>query len=341
MKDNKKYILNILLLILVTTIVLYFSLRDDFGQIMIILKQANLWGLLGGFILILITHYFCAVAITRLLKKDHPHLKISQTFRTRLLEQFARGVTPYQTGGQAMQCYALTRYEVPVNHSIYALSIDFIIYQCTAVVFQLIFIIAYLPNFYTNQFIFYGVIIATVINFSILVLLFLLLKWSSFHHFIAHYGLKFLAKVKILKNYEQTQVTLQSKIDEFALQINYITKERRLVLGNAFLYLINLMILHSIPFIVAWALHLDLSINLYFYTIALSVFVNTFNALNPIPGATGGTEAVFILLFGFILQQTSEINSLMLGWRFITFYSMILVGAIYFIRFMSQKKTAS
>ena len=54
MTKNKKNIINALVLVGITIIVLYFSLKDDFENIMIQLQTINIWWLILAFLIVII-----------------------------------------------------------------------------------------------------------------------------------------------------------------------------------------------------------------------------------------------------------------------------------------------
>ncbi|MBX2889318.1 MAG: flippase-like domain-containing protein [Saprospiraceae bacterium] len=62
---------------------------------------------------------------------------------------------------------------------------------------------------------------------------------------------------------------------------------------------------------------------LHFFLLQWMVFVAM--ALVPTPGAAGGAEAAFLLVFGKIIPK-SAVGPALTGWRFLTYYFMLLVG---------------
>ncbi len=336
-KSYLNYAIGIVLLIIATAGVLYLSLKNDAQAIVSILKQSIPLYFLLAISLVGLTHFNCALAIRKLLLPYYPDLKRITIFKTRMLEQFARGVTPLQSGGQVIQVYALKQFGIGYDHSIFALSVDFVIFQFTAVLIQLIFILGYLFKYTSNTILFYGVLLGFIINAAVLAGLFLLLKWQAFHTFIAHHGLRFLHKLRFIKDLDQSRQALDQKILDFSKQLDYILREKKIVIHNCILYLLNLFILNAIPFIMALALRIPIGMDLFFDFMALSLFVAAFNSFIPIPGATGGIEAAFILAYSAFIQDSTLISGMMLGWRFVTYYIFILAGALYFIIFMIRK----
>jgi uncharacterized membrane protein YbhN (UPF0104 family) len=62
---------------------------------------------------------------------------------------------------------------------------------------------------------------------------------------------------------------------------------------------------------------------LSFFLLQWMVFVAM--ALVPTPGAAGGAEAAFLLVFGKIIPSAA-VGPALAGWRFLTYYFMLLAG---------------
>ncbi len=62
-----------------------------------------------------------------------------------------------------------------------------------------------------------------------------------------------------------------------------------------------------------------------FFLLQWAVF--TLMSLIPTPGATGGAEAAFLILFGALLPEKA-IGTVLLGWRFLDFYFLGILGII-------------
>ena len=60
------------------------------------------------------------------------------------------------------------------------------------------------------------------------------------------------------------------------------------------------------------------------------------NAFIPIPGASGGTELMFVGMFGLIISNPVEVTTVMLLWRFLSFYLIIIIGAIIFFFILTK-----
>ena len=69
----------------------------------------------------------------------------------------------------------------------------------------------------------------------------------------------------------------------------------------------------------------------YFFScfIGICSFVYMITAFVPIPGASGGSEGVYYMLFSPILGSVGTPTS-MLIWRFMTYYLGLILGAVVF-----------
>ena len=60
-----------------------------------------------------------------------------------------------------------------------------------------------------------------------------------------------------------------------------------------------------------------------------SSIINLINTFLPIPGASGGSEGCYMILFGFLGRANA--SSSMFLWRFFSFYFGLILGMITFI----------
>ena len=88
----------------------------------------------------------------------------------------------------------------------------------------------------------------------------------------------------------------------------------------------KLTLLYSVPFFAALSLKVPLTAANYPNFLSLAAAISLFNTFMPIPGASGGSEASFMLLFGFLGQATA--SSAMLIWRMLTFYFGLLLSIL-------------
>ena len=101
---------------------------------------------------------------------------------------------------------------------------------------------------------------------------------------------------------------------------------------------------YSIPFIIYQSLGVKIGISSLFFMLAMSAFACAIAVWVPTPGATGGIEVAFSVLFAQIavIKETGDAEtyaaSAMILWRFITYYLMMVYGFVSYFLFESRLK---
>ena len=93
--------------------------------------------------------------------------------------------------------------------------------------------------------------------------------------------------------------------------------------------MVRLSLYYSLPFVIALALHIPLKMNELIDVMALSSFVTMANNFIPIPGASGGTEVVFSLLFSGMMKNLT--GAVLVLWRFSTYHIVLIIGGVLFV----------
>ena len=99
-------------------------------------------------------------------------------------------------------------------------------------------------------------------------------------------------------------------------------------IGLLFLNTLALVCLYLVPLTILFSLGDYNSFNAIHSLVIIS-FVSIISGYVPSPGGTGGQEYIFTLLFGAYLTNPL-LSSLMILWRFITYYFPMIIGALLF-----------
>ena len=145
---------------------------------------------------------------------------------------------------------------------------------------------------------------------------------------------KFLAKIRIVKNRKATITKVEFEINEYAKCVRTILKTRGLFFKTVLLSVAFNTLIAIIPFFVLTAFGGDVDFLPCFVT---TVAVTSAVYFVPTPGNAGAAEGAFFIVFSAL--STGYVFWAMLVWRFFSYYIYILMGpVIYFIIHLEKKR---
>ena len=138
MKNSK---LNTIIIVIVTAIVLFFALKDDFIEKINYLFSFNILWLIFAIILVVSYWILKSLVIYYCTKKFNNQYKFKQSLKLIMDVQFVNGITPFATGGQPYQVYRLKKQGLNLRQSTNVAIQDFIVYQIALITLGTIAII--------------------------------------------------------------------------------------------------------------------------------------------------------------------------------------------------------
>lgn len=334
MKKNKY---NILLLIVVAFIVLYFSLSSDFEGILKQLVSMNIVYVLLAILLMIMYWFIRSIILHRLIIKFKPDYKFRTAFKLKLSTQFFNAITPFASGGQPFQILVLKREGVNLSSGTNIVIQNFIIYQVALIllgIFAIIFnnVWGLFPDVgILKQLVTIGFIVNTLVTLS----MFLIAFNKRFNKFIVDSVIKLLSKVKIVKNTEKKLLEWQENLNNFNVGAKELMKNKGQFAFFVLLDIIALASLYLVPLMVLYGTGDYNSFNALECIIAVA-YVMLMGSFVPLPGGTGGLEYGFTQFFGNFISS-SQLMAIMLVWRFITYYLGLFIGAIAFNIYSKEK----
>ena len=333
-KDTHKwqsYLLNIVFILLLAAIAYWFVLKDHLDDILSIIRNVDPFWIGIAIICLLLMRCCTAYMYKRLCGLTHPFYRLRDGFVNTFSGFFFSAITPSYTGGQFAQAYVFNKQGIPLSIAAGVLWMDFIIAQSTLVTSVLLFLLLRFKHFYTNysQF-FVFVIIGFLMNTSIIVILYMLVRFPKFYTWVMERGVEIAAKLKLTKDAEGLREKIVQTVDRFQNELHVIFKNKKLLVQLFSVDFMKNILYYSVPLFVAYALRIPVEPKQIINILALASFVNVINALIPLPGSSGGTEVTFVLMFSTIFGQIHA-TSIMLVWRFITYYLMMIIGGIMFV----------
>lgn len=328
---------NIFLIIGLAAIVLGYTLKADGENVIETLKSVSIPGLILIILLMVFERFLLGVGLAEECKLTHPKYTYKQGFINAYVAGLFNNITPGASGGQVAQGYIFRKQGIPISNSIGVLWLDFIVYQSTMCLLVLFLIIVKFPYFYSNYSQFFLIVLAGfAVGAAIIVFLWVLAVSPKFYHWLTTSGIEIGYKLHIVKDKQLTLAKLNAQLEQFSKEIYVLKTHKKLIVFLAVDDLIRLLIYYSIPFLCALVLKIPVSADMYFNMVALSSFVAMVNAFLPMPGSSGGTEATFVLMFS-TLFTTTQSASIMLLWRLVTFYQVLIIGSIVFLYAKTRK----
>lgn len=266
----------------------------------------------------------------------------AQTFRGSLRVamggQFFNSITPFASGGQPFQAYALTKQGVPLGIGMNGLLSKFILYQAALVIISAILLIARLPYFQQNVSNFSAIVlIGFLINLLVMLCLIGIALFQNTTRKVSRIIIRFLAKIKVLKEPEQKTAYMDSELDKFGACFKEMSQNLPIMIRGFLLSVVQLMVHLAVPYMIYRAFGLN-EIDLL-TILAAQAFVMMVSSFIPIPGAGVGAEGFFYFFFRQFFTADGQLGLALILWRVITFYLTVFVSAFFTVG--SSKKTVS
>lgn len=329
-KVMKKEKISTIILIILTIGIFYVLVKDNYRDIFYSIINANYFYLLIAVIFYVLYTVLQAIPFYTFTKMNKYNLKFSFFIYLVAVTNFFNGITPLATGGQPLQVYELHKNKVSVVNSTNIVIENYIIFQFSIVLFGIISLIInnIFHLFAVNSILTNLTIIGFILNLSIFIFVLLVAFNKTLILNIINIIIKFLSKIKLVKNEKKHIKKWTKNCEEFNENFKLLFKNKKILLLNTLVFIVAFFFYFSIPLFIIYSLKITSNINLI-TTILLSSYIFLASSYLPIPGASGGIEYAFIEYFkNYIIGF--KLKSLLLVWRFITYYLPVIVGGILF-----------
>lgn len=325
--QKKKIKLYLVLVFILFVFVLYFTLKDNYMDILNALSRVNIIYLLLGILFVFVSKYLIGVILYFLAKKDVNNVSLKKMENIEFIYPFFAGITPGSLGGESFEIFYLKDAGIPYGKASNVTIQKYILYQVSLIIVNFIVVILNLftdivPN---TGLVNFAVTINFVFNIALLGLLYLLAYNKKFNHFIMNHGLSFLHKIRLIKDLKKTQRKLDNYLDNFDDGVDKLRSDKKLFIKLIFISMLSLVFLIAAALPIARSLNIN-SISMLNLFI-LATYVKMISLLIVTPGNSGAAEYCFIYLFtGLLLEE--DIMAYMLIWRFVTYYVPLITGGI-------------
>ncbi len=324
---TKKNKINGIIIALVTILVLYLSLKDDFFEKIKYLFSFNLWWLLLGLILVILYWALKALVIFYCVRKFDSKYSFKKSFKLMLDTQFFNSVTPFSMGGQPYQIYRLKKQGFSLEKGTNIVIQDFIVYQISLILLGTIAIVSnyFLQIFPSNSLLKQLVLLGYIVKVSVIIILFIVAFNKKGNKVILDLAIKIGAKLKIVKDKEKFLAKNTETINNFHKSATILMTSKWHFIKIIIINFLALVCLYLVPY--ALIIGLGETIN-PLIAIITSAYVMLIGSFVPIPGGSGGLEYGFVKFFGVFIAG-AKLSSIMLVWRILTYYLGMIVGAIF------------
>lgn len=327
---NKKNILNALLLIIVTGLVLYFSLKDDFFTTIHEIITLNLFWFIIATCAFLTSLWLRSYSMYFMVKKYHQDYTVKKSHRLILLTQFFNAVTPFATGGQPFQVYTLKKDGIKIADGTTIIVQNFIVYQIALVLLGLIAVGSnyFFHIFKANPLLKHLTTLGFMINVLVVLVLFIVIFAKKFNDTVIRWLLNVISKFNFISTERKEKLLLkvEDTTRRFYTGGKNLLQDKKLFILTIILNLIGLTCLYLVPLFILYAMGDYTSVSPFIAVIS-SAYVMLIGAFVPIPGGTGGLEYSYIEFFGNFLHG-GKLRASMLLWRFVTYYFGMFIGAL-------------
>lgn len=324
---NKKNLYNGLLIVIVTVLVLFFALKDDFLEKIEYLFSFNIWWLFFAILLVFLYWFLKSLVIYFCARKFDDRYPLKKAFNLIMGTQFFNAVTPFSTGGQPYQIYKFKKHGFSLEKGTNIIIQDFIVYQIALILLGTIAIVTnnIFNIFPEDSFLEKLVFIGYLINLSVIILLFIVAFNKKGNRLILNLIIKIGARLKFIKNEEQFLDKSNETIENFHNNALFLMKSKIMFINIIIINLIALVCLYLVPFMLIMGLGESIS---PLVAIMTSAYVMLIGSFVPIPGGSGGLEFSFVRFYGYFVVG-AKLSSIMIVWRLITYYLGLFVGAIF------------
>ena len=324
---NKTF--NIIVLVLSTGIMFYFFIYSHGLEALI--KQSKTlnryWITLSVFCIVLFWIFETIILhiITKALYSEHK--LFLRSFKFTMIGQFFGAFTPFSSGSQPAQIFAMTEVSIPAGSAGSILMIKFIIHEVVYLIYLIIALLFKFSFFNSKIHYFkYFCVIGTLINILIIMFALMFSINSKIPKKIIEFIFKILSKVKFVKNPEEKCEKVQLELTSFHDNAAFISNNKYICAIASFFTFLQWMAYYTIPYCIYRSFGYNSAT--IFSMITAQVFLTMFMSCIPLPGAEGGAEAGFYLIFGIFFNANSIVPAIFI-WRLITYYLTIAVGSIF------------
>ena len=313
------------LLLLICMTVYLVSTTLDITLIPMIMKLVNKKFIFIGF-LIMVLYIILECTIINILIKTIQKTKVRfLAVKIAMMGFYYNLVTPFASGSQPMQIYALNKYDINLSKSIAIVTNKTVLFQTVVTIYSAVIIflnIEVLKNELPSMLVLMS--IGMVMNIVSLLGGMLIVLTPNTMKIIVKVIVNILYRLNIFKSLNKKIHTINKFIDEYSYSIKLFIKNKKALFLSIILTIIQLTGFFSISYCVYKAFNLNgLSL---FDVLALQVFLYMSVSPIPTPGNVGANEVAFLTIFANVFPGNIIGYSVFLYSIYVYYFLVVVCG---------------
>lgn len=313
------------LLLLICMTVYLVSTTLDITLIPMIMKLVNKKFIFIGF-LIMVLYIILECTIINILIKTIQKTKVRfLAVKIAMMGFYYNLVTPFASGSQPMQIYALNKYDINLSKSIAIVTNKTVLFQTVVTIYSAVIIflnIEVLKNELPSMLVLMS--IGMVMNIVSLLGGMLIVLTPNTMKIIVKVIVNILYRLNIFKSLNKKIHTINKLIDEYSYSIKLFIKNKKALCLSIILTIIQLTVFFSISYCVYKAFNLNgLSL---FEVLSLQVFLYMSVSPIPTPGNVGANEVAFLTIFANVFPGNIIGYSVFLYSIYVYYFLVVVCG---------------
>ena len=326
----------------VFVLVLILSL-NNIGEILDTLATAHVGYVFAALGMLLLYLALSPLSLCMLTRSRKNKISFGKTYVIGMTEHFFNGITPFSTGGQPFQAYSYARSGVKVSESTSLLIMNFLVMMIASNIFAACALF-YFTRFALNAAMTVVAIVGFSINFAVLLCTVVIATSKTVRRFLM-WCVRLLCKIKFIGKFLKPQEEkLAAYFEQVQIVFKDLAKKPITFTGCLVAKLAAFAAQYAITFFIIRALHIDVGWDQMFFVMCGTAFATTMCVFLPTPGASGGVELAFAMVFSSIIGTSTEPGSVayggMLMWRLMTYYLAMLISLLFYLGFEIQYNVA-
>lgn len=341
-KTKIKNLIMFLINIVVVAAILFYQIKQE-GVISIadlLTYDLNIWFFVLGGVFLALLMFLKSIRFNILIKDTTGRSRPFLSYKVAALGRYYDNITPMATGGQPFQVLYLNRRGLSAST---ALSIPLAKYFINQFAFITISLFCVILTFCSD--LLAGSTVVKVVSLTSFCLNLLLVFGLVFLSTCKKVGnalvvktLKFLQKIKIVKNYDKQYNRVMKTVQDYQVSVQAFMKNKKLFFLEYFLSLLVLIISYSFPFFV-YCGFVGFDMSLWLDMLVKTAMIEIAASLIPLPGGTGMNEFSFTAIFAPYFVEGRLFWALII-YRLFSYYFYLIqgIGVIIYDYLIGNKK---